>query len=115
MLFASIARTPESTSLLGGVKRSTVVPSPSWPKALLPQQRTPPVVISAQFVILSRRDGLDAREHVSGRRGRSVYGGAVAQAGQTRLVPSSECHRSLSGRRRDSSPSRLALTPLTAS
>ena len=46
---AATAATPLSTSLAGGVVRSVWVPSPSWPKMLRPQQRTPPVVISAQL------------------------------------------------------------------
>jgi len=54
--------TQESTSVLAGVKRSVLVPSPSWPNSLLPQQRTPPVFNQCAGVILSHRDGLHARE-----------------------------------------------------
>jgi hypothetical protein len=45
---AAIAFTPPSTSVVGGVARVVVVPSPSWPLSLEPQQRTPPVFIRAQ-------------------------------------------------------------------
>ena len=33
---------------VGGTNRASVVPSPSWPEVLLPQQRTPPPVVKAQ-------------------------------------------------------------------
>jgi hypothetical protein len=40
--------TPASTSAAGGAGRFSVVPSPSSPETLPPQQRTPPVVVTAQ-------------------------------------------------------------------
>ena len=42
-----MARTPVSTSLVGGVERLILVPSPSWPWSLFPQQRIPLASMSA--------------------------------------------------------------------
>ena len=76
---AAIAWTSAMTSAAGGVARSVLLPSPSWPMTFPPQQRTPPAGHERAGVPAAGGDRLHARQHVAGRGGRPLGHRAVAQ------------------------------------
>ena len=85
---AAIALTPvEHVGGSAARGRSVVVPSPSWPDSLAPQQRTPPPVISAQVCARPAAIAFDAREHGGGGRRRARGRRCRRRAGRCAFAP----------------------------